>query len=144
MLSRVAFWKSNMVSWFQLFKILIPRESMVEYQTNTSAVVGPLGSVNIQPRIWPREVAVRCFVAKSWEVAMKFLNEASFGGRLDAAPAHPGAPSAVSNLQSRINYCCTRMFDELIWIMTYEYIYIYTWTSKRAEIKGCFGQWPCF
>ena len=30
---------------------------MVEYQKNTSAVVGPLGSVNIQPRIWPREVA---------------------------------------------------------------------------------------
>ena len=44
MLSRVAFWKSNMVSWFQLLKILIPWESMVEYQTNTSAV-GPLGSV---------------------------------------------------------------------------------------------------
>ena len=21
-----------------------------------------------------------------------------------------------------------------------EYIYIYTWTSKRAEKKGCFGQ----
>ena len=57
------------------------------------------------PLWWPREVAVRCFVAKSWEVAMKFLNEAT--------PPHPGAPRRKkSNLQSRITH------QNVWWIMT--------------------------
>ena len=68
------------------------------------------------PHIWPREVApaVRCFVAKSWEVAMKFLNEA-WPRR---TPAHPGAVKqpAVTD------YAPECLMNNDIWWNTYIYI----------------------